>query len=97
MIEIICIDYEENLDNTSTSTKKPSPGKLDGIGSLFNRGQDQVRVNPNAITVEIDNSGDNQQQQQQIGYIQQPDGQLVMVNLGKWLKNYFFTFLELIF
>ena len=28
----------------------------------------------------------NQQQQQQIGYIQQPDGQLVMVNLGQQIS-----------
>ena len=68
---------------------QPSPGKLDGIGSIFNRGQDQMqRINPNAITVEIDNSGDaqQQQQQQQIGYIQQADGQLMMVNLAQQIS-----------
>ena len=65
---------------------QPSPGKLDGIGSIFNRGQDQMqRINPNAITVEIDNSGDAQQQQQ-IGYIQQADGQLMMVNLAQQIS-----------
>ena len=43
------------------------------------------RINPNAITVEIDNSGDSQQQQQ-IGYIQQADGQLMMVNLAQQIS-----------
>ena len=43
------------------------------------------RINPNAITVEIDNSGDAQQQQQ-IGYIQQADGQLMMVNLAQQIS-----------
>jgi len=51
--------------------------KLDGIGSIFNRGQQEIRGHPNGITVEIDGSTD-----QQIGYLQQPDGSVVMVNLA---------------
>ena len=34
---------------------QPNQGKLDGIGSIFNR--NQHGVNSSAITVEIDNSG----------------------------------------
>jgi len=32
--------------------------KLDGIGSIFNRGQQEIRGHPNGITVEIDGSTD---------------------------------------
>ena len=56
---------------------QPPQAKLDGIGSIFQgRNNQDVRTLNNGITVEIENSGD------QIGYIQQPDGQIVMVNLG---------------
>ena len=81
--------------------------KLDGIGSIFNRGQQEIRGHPNGITVEIDGSTDQVIRRefirvifydsypgpydmihvlehifQQIGYLQQPDGSVVMVNLA---------------
>ena len=83
MIEIICIDNEE--ENSFSSFERPWPGKLDGIESLFN--QDQLRVNPNDITVVID----NQQQQQQTGYIQQE----VFVDQVNFLAPRSFLFIHL--
>jgi len=85
-VQVEGLQQVQMLDQTVRLIQPSPAGKLDGIGSIFNRGQDQMqRINPNAITVEIDNSGDNQQQQQ-IGYIQQADGQLMMVNLAQQIS-----------
>lgn len=81
--------------------QQPQQGhKLEGITTIFNRNSQEVRVNPNSINVEIDNTGDSQNSlsdgrglsdgrpQQMVG-IQQADGQIVMVipNGNSPMKN----------
>jgi len=79
--------------------QQPQQGhKLEGITTIFNRNNQEVRVNPNSINVEIDNTGDSQNgvsgnhpdgRPQQTFGIQQADGQIVMVipNGNSPIKN----------
>ena len=53
------LDRYWNLDLVLDQVRLIQPNtKLDGIGSIFNRGQQEIRGHPNGITVEIDGSTD---------------------------------------
>ena len=53
------LDGCSNFDSVLDQVRLIQPNtKLDGIGSIFNRGQQEIRGHPNGITVEIDGSTD---------------------------------------
>ena len=53
------LDECSNFDLVLDQVRLIQPNtKLDGIGSIFNRGQQEIRGHPNGITVEIDGSTD---------------------------------------
>ena len=53
------LDGLSNFDSVLDQVRLIQPNtKLDGIGSIFNRGQQEIRGHPNGITVEIDGSTD---------------------------------------